>query len=119
MPYQQAIYTKRIYEPATSDDGVRVLVDGLWPRGLKKKEAQIDRWMKEIAPSKDLRKWFGHDPDKWRQFKHQYEQELADKQELCHELLTLGKTITLLFSARETTYNHAAVLKEYLEQMVK
>ena len=117
MPLYQTIHTKRIYKPATADDGTRVLVDGIWPRGMKKEDARIDRWMKEIAPSKELRKWFGHDPEKWQQFKHQYKQELEKKQKHCKELLSLGGPITLLFSAREETYNHAVVLKEYLQSI--
>ena len=111
------ITIKRIYDPATSGDGCRVLVDRLWPRGISKDRAAIDRWFKELAPSTTLRHWFGHDPDKWDEFQRRYHAELkANKpavEPLC-QLLKTESTITLLFGAKDETHNNAVVLAEYL-----
>src|SRR5260370_39291482 len=109
---------KRIYEPPAKDDGWRVLVDRLWPRGMKKEAAKIDLWMKEVAPSDGLRKWFGHDPKKWPQFQKKYRTELASKRESIAELKKLEKahgTLTLLFVARDEEHNQAAALPEELK----
>ena len=112
------IKIKRIYEPAQKDDGFRVLVDRLWPRGVSKKAAEIDLWLKEIAPSNDLRKLFCHDPEKWLEFKKKYFQELEIKSDLLEILKKKAEsgTITLLYSAKENLFNNAAALKEYLEK---
>jgi uncharacterized protein YeaO (DUF488 family) len=107
------IRLKRIYERATSDDGWRVLVDRLWPRGLAKSKAKVDLWMKEIAPSDELRKWFGHDPERWPEFQKRYRLELARKKGLLAELMQLAKkhgTVTLLFAAKDEERNQAVVL---------
>ena len=97
---------------------MRILVDRLWPRGISKEKAAIDKWMKEVAPSDKLRKWFGHDPKKWQQFKERYLNELESKTDLTEELRNLSKegTLTLLYSARDELHNQALVLKEFLER---
>jgi len=97
-----------------------MLVDRLWPRGLKKSEARIDEWLREIAPSTALRKWFKHDPDKWKEFKKKYSAELDDHREQVEKLVREARkrTITLLFSARDTEHNNAVALKEYIEQLM-
>jgi|SRR5689334_14808106 len=107
---------KRAYEPPTADDGMRILVDRLWPRGLKKTDAEIDQWMKEIAPSAGLRKWFGHDPKRWQEFRRRYKSEVRHHPDQLHELRTLaqGGRITLVYAARDEAHNDAVVLKEML-----
>ena len=114
-----AIKVKRVYDKPSKEDGSRILVDRLWPRGVSKKDASIDIWMKDIAPSNELRKWFNHDPAKWDQFKTRYFSELDDKSELVKELLSRATkgTLTLVFSAKEERYNNAGALKEYLEKL--
>lgn len=109
---------RRIYDPVDPDDGFRVLVDRIWPRGLKKADAAIDLWLKEIAPSTELRKWFNHDPDKWKTFRSRYISELKQKNNLVDRMLAEAgnRQITLLFSARDTEHNQAAVIKEYIEK---
>lgn len=113
-----AILVKRAYEPAADDDGRRVLVDRLWPRGLKKEDLGIELWLKEVAPSNELRSWYGHDPAKWPEFKRRYFGELDHKTEEVTTLLKLAEmgTVTLLFSSRELQLNNAVALKEYLER---
>src|SRR5512136_2150427 len=104
------IKVKRIYETPAEEDGFRILVDRLWPRGLQKEKAKIDLWLKEIAPSDELRKWFAHDPPKWEEFKHRYEEELSKKQKLLNVIkktVKEKKTVTLLYSARDTERNNA------------
>jgi len=110
------IKTKRAYDPASADDGKRILVDRLWPRGLTKEKARIDEWLKDIAPSTELRKWYSHDPDKWEEFKKRYKNEIKDKKIILDELKAESrkKTITLVFSSREPELNNAAALKEFL-----
>ncbi len=110
---------KRIYDPASPDDGKRILIDRLWPRGIKKEEAKIDEWLRDIAPSTELRKWFSHDPEKWQEFKKRYKRELTDKEELLRKLKVEAKkgTITLLFAAKDTKHMNAAVLKEVLDKL--
>jgi uncharacterized protein YeaO (DUF488 family) len=107
---------KRVYDPASPGDGTRILVDRLWPRGLKKADAGIARWMKEIAPSTELRKWFGHDPRRWEEFRRRYKAELAGKRELVGELraLAVQGRLTLLYSAHDEAHNQAVVLRETL-----
>jgi uncharacterized protein YeaO (DUF488 family) len=107
---------KRAYEPPASDDGTRILIDRLWPRGISKSDAAIDEWMKEIAPSTELRKWFGHDPERWHEFQRRYRSELRqqpDQLDRLRELAQHGR-ITLVFSARDEAHNDAIVLKELL-----
>ena len=107
---------KRIYEPSAPTDGVRVLVDRMWPRGLSKKRAAIDIWLKDVAPSAALRTWFGHDPERWRVFRERYFRELganADEVRRLVDLASEGK-VTLLFGAHDTEHNNAVALAEYL-----
>ena len=110
------IAIKRIYDTPSVHDGKRILIDRLWPRGLKKDEAVIDEWMKEIAPSNGLRKWFSHDPSKWLEFKKRYKKELEAKPELLGELKSYTRhgTVTLLYAGKDTERNNAVVLKEAL-----
>lgn len=111
------IRTKRVYDPPAASDGRRILVDRLWARGLSKAKARIDFWAKSIAPSTQLRKWYGHDPEKWRDFRKRYHAELDANPAGVAELRAhLGRgTVTLLYSSKETRLNNAAALKEYLE----
>jgi len=110
------IRIKRIYDKHSLNDGTRILIDRLWPRGIKKEEAKIDEWVKDIAPSDDLRKWFSHDPEKWIEFKKKYSAELKKKNDLCEEIVKKGRVnITLVYAAKNVEQNNAVVLKEYLE----
>jgi uncharacterized protein YeaO (DUF488 family) len=112
-----AIKVKRIYDKPSKEDGLRILVDRLWPRGVSKTDALVDTWLKDIAPSNELRKWFNHDPQKWDEFKSRYFSELKSKSGSVSELLSFTKkgTLTLIFSAKEQQYSNASALKEYLE----
>jgi len=111
------IATKRIYEDPANNDGYRALVDRIWPRGVSKEKAKLDEWMKEIAPSDELRKWFDHDPDKFDEFKKRYIKELEDKSDLIKQLVEKSeeKKVTLLYGAKDEQHNQAVVLKELLE----
>jgi uncharacterized protein YeaO (DUF488 family) len=111
---------KRIYEPASRSDGVRVLVDRLWPRGLKKASAGLDEWLRDLAPSNELRRWYHARPDQWPSFRKKYLQELSqpEAQESLQRLYQLAhkrKCLTLLFASKNDTHNNAAVLRELLE----
>ncbi len=110
------IQIKRIYEDATKSDGIRVLVDRIWPRGVSKEEANLEQWMKEIAPSTELRKWFDHKEERFQEFSKKYEVELKSKAELVKELLDKAKKsrLTLLYSAKNEKYNQAVVLQKFL-----
>jgi uncharacterized protein YeaO (DUF488 family) len=110
------IKLKRAYERPLPDDGTRILIDRLWPRGLKKTDAAIDEWMKNIAPSTELRKWFGHDPERWSEFRHRYQAEIRDHPEQFDRLRTLARhgPITLVFSAHDEEHNDAVVLRDLL-----
>lgn len=110
------IKTKRVYDSASEDDGVRVLVDRLWPRGLTKDRVGADLWMKEVAPSTELRKWFKHEAPNWTEFKRRYFRELDQRPDVLEKLRqTIEKgTVTLLYSAQDTERNHAVALKEFL-----
>jgi uncharacterized protein YeaO (DUF488 family) len=113
------IRIRRIYEPRETSDGFRILVDRLWPRGIKKENAHLDLWMKEIAPSTLLRKWFNHEPEKWTAFCSKYQTELKGSAAL-EELFALEKkhkTITLLFSAKDPVHNQAAALKKIMDAL--
>jgi len=105
---------KRVYDAPAKSDGQRILVDRLWPRGLSKEDAKVDVWLKEIAPSTDLRKWFGHDPDKWTEFRKQYLAELEENPEPLERLRGLARkgTVTLLYAAKDEQHNHAVVLRD-------
>jgi uncharacterized protein YeaO (DUF488 family) len=107
---------KRVYEAAATDDGQRVLVDRVWPRGISKETAALTAWLKEIAPSDGLRKWFGHDPARWKEFGRRYRTELDANPEAVEALRSLMRQgrVTLLYGARETRFNQARALMEYL-----
>lgn len=107
---------KRIYNAVDKADGLRVLVDGLWPRGIKKEEAYIDLWLKEVAPSSFLRKWFHHNPEKWTEFCHRYHKELDSKKDLLQPIIKSlkVKNVTLLYSSKEEIFNNANTLKNYI-----
>ena len=110
------IRVKRVYEAPTAEDGLRILVDRLWPRGLTREKARIDLWLKELAPSTELRKWFNHEPDKWEVFKQRYLQELQQQPAaLAHAIEAMGTgPVTLLFAAREVRFNDAVALREFI-----
>ena len=118
---EEGVQIKRVYEPADCKDGVRVFVDRIWPRGFTKELLKADVWMKDVAPSTTLRKWFNHEQAKWEEFKHRYIEELESNEKEVKQLLDLAakEKITLLFAARDTLYNHAVVLKEYLVSKLK
>jgi uncharacterized protein YeaO (DUF488 family) len=110
------INIKRVYEKPAKSDGIRILVDRLWPRGMTKERADIDLWLKNIAPTTELRKWFDHDPDKWKEFQKKYHQELKKNKEqvsLLNEQMKNG-VVTLVYGARDEEHNEALVLKEWL-----
>lgn len=109
---------KRIYEPASRGDGKRILVDRLWPRGISKDRAAVDEWIREIAPSSKLRKWFGHDPSKWDEFKKKYRQELLGNRDLILRLKeeTRKRPVTLVYAAKDPEHNNAVALKEVLDE---
>lgn len=111
-----AIETKRIYETPSQTDGYRVLVDRIWPRGLAKDKAMIDEWLKVIAPSAELRRWFGHDAARWAEFRSRYSDELRDHHEMLRPLVAraLRGRVTLLFATREERFNNAVALRAYL-----
>ena len=108
---------KRVYEGVSGDDGFRVLVERLWPRGLKKEQVAVDLWLKEAAPSTELRTWFGHDPARWEEFRRRYGAELEDKAEALELLRQKSREgiVTLVYSARDERHNAALALKEFLE----
>lgn len=113
------IKIKRVYDISSEEDGFRILVDRLWPRGLSKEFAKIDAWLKDIAPSDDLRKWFSHDPKKWILFKEKYREELKEKKETISKIRSLEKEkkiITFLYSAKDKEHNNAVFLQEYMQK---
>jgi uncharacterized protein YeaO (DUF488 family) len=114
---RKMIKIKRIYEEPSEDDGYRILVDRLWPRGLSKKKSKIDLWLRDIAPSNDLRKWFSHDPAKWNEFKKRYIKELENNSSLQKliEIIKQKNSITLLYATKDKERNNATVIKEYIE----
>ncbi|MDI3316604.1 MAG: DUF488 domain-containing protein [Bacillota bacterium] len=111
------IRVKRVYEPAEERDGLRFLVDRLWPRGLRREAARIDRWLKEVAPSDGLRRWFAHDPARWEEFQRRYGAELEAQPESWRPLAEAARAgdVTLLYSARDEAHNNAVALKAFLE----
>ena len=115
------IKIKRIYDTPTPDDGIRILVDRLWPRGLSKEKAKVDLWLKEIAPSNELRKWYAHDPKKWTEFRKTYFNDLDTKRELVKQIVQKMKEgdVALLYSSKEEKLNNAAALKEYITRRKK
>ena len=111
------IQVKRVYEKPSRKDGLRILVDRLWPRGLSKERAAVKLWLKDVAPSTELRKWFGHDPAKWKQFQARYRKELREKKDALKQLKQKSEehTVTLVYCARDEEHNEALVLKKILE----
>lgn len=117
MPQALRIFCKRVYDPADDGDGYRVLVDRVWPRGIRKDALHLDEWRKELAPSGELRKWFGHDPRRWAAFYQKYHAELKQNPDAVAALRRAAAgTLTLLYSARDRNHNNAVALKMYLEQ---
>jgi uncharacterized protein YeaO (DUF488 family) len=114
---RRRIRLKRVYERPSAEDGLRVLVDRLWPRGVSKVDAAADLWLKEVAPSADLRRWYGHDASRWTEFRNKYRAELARRADILHTLDDLRRRgpVTLLFAAHDEARNHAVVLREVLE----
>jgi uncharacterized protein YeaO (DUF488 family) len=114
------IHIKRVFDPAGPDDGKRYLVDRFWPRGLKKDAVPMDGWLKDVAPSDRLRRWFAHDPTKWEAFRRRYHAELDRKPDAWQPLVDAAASgpITLLFAARDRVHNHAVALQEYLQRRV-
>lgn len=114
------IKVERIYS-TPENDGFRILVDRLWPRGLSKDKVKLDMWLKEIGPSHELRKWFGHDPDNWNEFKDKFFQELDQKKELIDQIVSRAKEgdVVLLFGAKDEEHNNAVALKEYIDSRMK
>jgi uncharacterized protein YeaO (DUF488 family) len=113
------IKVERIYDNPTGGDSFRILVDRLWPRGLRKDKVRVDLWQKDIAPSNTLRKWFGHDEKKWDEFKNRYFKELDKNNETVNNIIKVAqeqKSITLLYDSKEKRFNNAVALKEYLEE---
>ena len=111
------IQIKRVYDPPARDDGARLLVDRLWPRGVTKEKLRLTGWLKEVAPSHPLRQWFGHDPARWESFQHRYAAELAAKPNIWRPILQAARdgTVTLLFAAKDPEHNNAVALKAFLE----
>jgi len=117
---QMTIRIKRVYEEPEQSDGRRILVDRLWARGLSKEKAKVDLWVKEIAPSTELRRWYGHDPNKWAGFKSRYAAELETNPDLVEEItgeVQVG-VVTFLYSSKEEQLNNAVALKEYIESII-
>ena len=112
------VKAKRVYEAIQRSDGPRFLVERLWPRGVKKEKLKLDAWLKEVAPSDGLRRWFGHDPAKWGEFQRRYRAELDENPNAWKQLLDVARqgNVTLLYSTRDTEHNNAIVLKDYLAE---
>ena len=111
---------KRVYEPVASSDGIRFLVERLWPRGVKKTALQVDAWLKDVGPSTTLRRWFNHDPGKWNEFRRRYFRELEANAEAVDPILKAARRgrVTLVYSSRDTEHNNAVALKDYLESRI-
>lgn len=114
------IKVKRVYDPAAPEDGLRVLVDRLWPRGLSRERAQVNLWLKDVAPDSELRKWFSHDPERWPEFKRRYFAELATQTDLLATIAEEARdgVVTILYGAKDRQHNNALALKEYMETYV-
>jgi uncharacterized protein YeaO (DUF488 family) len=114
------IKVKRVYEPSAPGDGHRFLVDRVWPRGVSKDTAHVEAWLKEVAPSTELRRWFAHDPDRWAEFHRRYVRELESRRDALAPLLDAARegTVTLVYSARDEQHNQALVLKQVLEDLL-
>lgn len=111
------IWLRRAYDPVGRNDGQRILVDRVWPRGVSKEQAQLDEWLADVAPSPELRRWFGHDPERWEEFRRRYREELVAQGETVAHLLDRVRRgrVTLVFGARDEQRNNAVVLREHLE----
>ncbi len=121
MAKRYPIALKRVYEPAEPDDGIRILVERLWPRGLSKEKAKVDHWLKDLAPSAELRKWFQHDVEKWEEFKSKYFEELSNQVDGLEGLLDLIKShkVTLVFASKEERFNNSNALVEFIENFMR
>jgi uncharacterized protein YeaO (DUF488 family) len=122
--HRATIRLRRVYEPPAPEDGVRILVDRLWPRGISRERAAIDEWMKDIAPSPELRNWFCHKPERFEEFTAAYEQELAAdpvRRGLADRLLAMAtrQNVTLVYAARDPVHNHAVVLQRWLNRQIR
>src|SRR5690348_455829 len=115
------IAVKRAYDSASPTDGTRLLVERLWPRGVPKAKLRIDGWLKDVAPTTELRKWFGHDPDRWDEFRKRYRRELDSHPEAWRPIVSAARrgSVTLIYSAHDTTHNNAVALREYLSRKVR
>ena len=115
------IKLKRVYEPASRDDGVRILVERLWPRGIKKAALKLDTWLKDVAPSDGLRQWFGHEPKKWNGFRDRYFAELEANPQTWESVAKAARRgrVTLIYSSRDMEHNNAVALKDYLEDKMR
>jgi len=115
------LMVKRVYEPAVPGDGTRFLVERLWPRGMKKESLRMDGWLKDVAPSGGLRRWFGHDPAKWNEFCRRYWAELDARKEAWRSILEVARrgAVTLLYGTRDTQHNNAVALKAYIKKHLK
>jgi uncharacterized protein YeaO (DUF488 family) len=113
-----SIQVKRVYDPPSGEDGLRILIDRLWPRGLAKSALKLDTWVRHLAPSNDLRKWYQHDPDKFTEFRRRYRGELKSRADALDEMreAVRGRTVTLLTATKELDLSHATVLRELLDQ---
>ena len=120
MTQAAVLKLKRVYEDIERSDGVRFLVERLWPRGMKKAQLKLDAWLKDVAPSDSLRRWFGHDPLKWNEFQKKYRAELSDNPDAWKPILEAAKRghVTLLYSSRDREHNNALVLKSFLEEHI-
>jgi uncharacterized protein YeaO (DUF488 family) len=114
------VKVKRVYESIQRSDGSRFLVERLWPRGMKKEQLKLDAWLKDVAPSVSLRRWFGHDPLKWNEFQNKYRAELSENPDAWKPILEAAKRgrVTLLYSSRDTEHNNALVLRSFLEEQL-
>ncbi len=115
------VWIRRVYEPPSRNDGYRVLVDRLWPRGVSKADARLDDWVREVAPSDELRRWFGHDPRRWEEFRRRYRDELAGHPDEVSRLVDLARRrrLTLVFGARDAAHNNAVALREVIEDELR
>ncbi|MGA9525820.1 MAG: DUF488 domain-containing protein [Myxococcaceae bacterium] len=115
------IQLRRVYDPPEHDEKTRYLVERLWPRGIKKTELAFDAWLKDVAPSTELRRWFGHDPAKWTEFQRRYDEELRSRPEAWKPILDSARkgSVTLLFSSRDVEHNNAVALKQFLERRLR
>ncbi len=120
MTQAAVLKLKRVYENSERSDGARFLVERLWPRGMKKAQLKLDAWLKDVAPSDSLRRWFGHDPLKWNEFQKKYRVELSDNPDAWKPILEAAKrgNVTLLYSSRDREHNNALVLKSFLEERI-